>query len=155
MPTVNFGEVEDAEDYTPIPDGKYLCHVERVEETTTQYGDDMWKLWLQVDQGPYAGRNIFDNLVFSAAAMKRVKLFCARAGIDVSGEVELTPETILDRRVFVTVQVEEYEDQEGSIKKRNKVPFAGYESAEETAVAGETAAATEGGEDDGETKIPF
>ena len=70
----------------------------------------MWKLRFEVLDGEYRGRYIFDNMVFSDAALKRVKLICSRLGLDVSGEVELTPEVIMGRKCWVTVETEEYED---------------------------------------------
>ena len=127
MPKIDFSKIEDAHDFTPLPDGKYLCKVSEIEESSTQNGDEMWKLRFEVLEDEYAGRLIFDNLVFSEAAMKRVKLICSRLGIDTSGETELTPETLKDRKCYISVITEEYEDNEGNPKKRNVVPFAGYE----------------------------
>ncbi len=89
----------------------------------------MWGLKFQVSDGEYAGRYIFDNLVFSTGAMKRVKLICSRLGIDVSGKVKLTPELLLGKRVMLTVAIEEYVSEEKGPGKRNSVPFAGYEVA--------------------------
>ena len=122
----------------------------------TRNGDEMWKLRLVVDSGPHRGRYIFDNLVFSAAAMKRVKLICSRLGLDVSHELDLTPALIRGRSCYVTVEAEEYEDQEGITKRRNVVPFAGYECAEGAPAAPSTAAGnTTGAEDDSEEDLPF
>jgi len=96
----------------------------------------------------FTGRFIFDNLVFSEAAIKRAKLICSRLGLDVSGELNLTPSLLKDRRCYISVLTEEYEDNEGKIKKRNIVPFAGYERAN-------VAEAADSGEDDGEENMPF
>ena len=134
MPKIDFSTVEDAQDFSPLPEGKYLCRVAEVEEASTQYGDEMWKLRFVVAKGPCQGRYIFDNLVFSEAALKRVKLVCSRLGLDVSGEVELTPSLIKGKACYVTVETEEYEDAEGATKVRNVVPFAGYERADWTKV---------------------
>jgi len=130
MPKIDFANVDDLDDFTPLPDDDYLCKLAEIEEATTQSGDDLWKLRFEVVEGEYAGRYIFDNLVFSAKALKRAKLICSRLGIDVSGEVDLTPELLLNKVCILTVTTEEYEDSEGKTKKRNVVPFAGYERAE-------------------------
>ena len=130
MPKFNFDDIEDIEQFAPLPVGRYLCHVVEVEEARTKYGDEMWKLRLVVEAGPQRGRYIFDNLVFSDAAMKRVKLVCSRLGLDVAGEIDLEPSAIQGRRCYVTVGIEEYQDQEGTSRRRNVVPFAGYDSAE-------------------------
>jgi len=130
MPKIDFSKVEDVQDYTPLADGKYLCKLSEVEEAETQYGDEMFKLRFEVVQGEHTGRIIFDNMVFSEAAMKRVKLICSRLGLDVSGEIDVKPSMLEGRKCYVSVITEEYEDSEGKTKKRNVIPFAGYERAE-------------------------
>ena len=155
MPKVNFSDVDDVQDYSPLPDGRYLCRLEEANEATTQHGDEMWKLRFAVADGPHKGRLIFDNLVFSPAAMKRAKLICSRLGLDVSQEIDLTPSMLKGRTCFVAVGTEEYQDSEGVSRKRNVVPFAGYENASKG--NGETAppAAARPAEDDGEEGMPF
>ncbi len=127
MPKIDFSTIDDVNDFSPIPPGKYPCEVDQVEESTTQFGDAMWLLRFVVQGGEYVGRYIFDNLVFSEAAKPRVKLFCSRIGLDVSGEIDLKPAMIEGHACAVSVEIEEYEDREGNTKKRNKVPFAGYD----------------------------
>lgn len=156
MPRIDFNNVDDVQDFSPLPEGKYLCRLAEVEEAATQYGDDMWKLRFVVESGPHRGRYIFDNMVFSEAALKRVKLICSRLGLDVSGEIDLTPSLIKGRTCYVTVDIEEYEDQEGNLKKRNVVPFAGYERADQTAPSTPPTKAAQGAqEDDSEEDLPF
>lgn len=156
MPRIDFNNVDDVQDFSPLPDGKYLCRVAEVEEAATQYGDEMWKLRFAVESGPHRGRYIFDNMVFSDAAMKRVKLICSRLGLDISRELDITPALIKGRSCYVTVETEEYEDQEGNAKKRNVVPFAGYERAD-GAPSATTPASEKAGdaEDDSEEDLPF
>lgn len=148
MPKVDFTKVDDVQDFTPIPDGKYPCRLADIEEARTHSGDEMWRMRFQVAEGPHAGRIVFDNLVFSDAAMKRVKLICSRLGIDVSGELDLEPGMLKGRTCLLTVQTEEYEDNEGRPRKRNVVPFAGYERSD-----GPAKAASQ--EDDGEESLAF
>jgi len=155
MPRIDFNNVDDVEDFAPLPDGKYLCRGAEVEEATTQYGDEMWKLRFVVESGSHRGRYIFDNLVFSDAAMKRVKLICSRLGLDISGELDLTPALVKGRSCYVTVETEEYEDQDGNTKKRNVVPFAGYERADQAAISGSAGAGHDVTEDDSEDDLPF
>lgn len=131
MPKVDFSLIDDVQDYTPLPDGKYLCELVHVEEAKTQYDDEMWKLKFRVMKGEHEGRFVFDNLVFSKAAEKRLKLICSRLGLDVSGELDLTTETIKGRTCFITVATEDYKDENDKSKKRNVVPFAGYDHADQ------------------------
>ena len=127
MPKIDFNTVDDAEDFSPLPDGQYLCRLQDVEEALTQHGDEMWKLRFVVAEGEHEDRYVFDNLVFSAAALKRVKLICSRLGLDVSGELDVTPELLQGRSCQITVDTETYEDEAGKTKRRNIVPFAGYD----------------------------
>lgn len=157
MPKVDFNKVDDVQDFSPLAEGKYKVRVAEVEESSTQYGDEMWKLRFAVAEGPCKGRYIFDNLVFSEAALKRAKLICARLGLDVKGEVDLTPSMLKGKTCVLTVEIEEYEDHEGKPKKRNVVPFAGYEKADSptTVAAGSAGGDSESGEDDDESGMPF
>ena len=55
---IDFGQVEDAEDFSPVPDGKYHVRVIGIEEKPTRAGDPMWNLDLEIQEGPHAGRII-------------------------------------------------------------------------------------------------
>ncbi|MCP4573815.1 MAG: DUF669 domain-containing protein [bacterium] len=127
MPRINFDQVNDVDEYSPIPDGEHVVRVVDIESDTTRAGDEMWKLRLQVDGGEHDGRLIFDNLVFSTKAMSRVKLICSSFGLDVSGAVDLDPTMLLEKRALVTTYQEEYEDDRGQAKVANRIPFDGYD----------------------------
>ncbi len=128
MPKIDFSTVEDAKTFVPIPAGEYVVEINSIEETTTSHGDELWKLRLKIHEGPHAGRYVFDNLVFSPKAMKRVKLLCSRLGLDITGEVDLTPRMLRGKQCRVTVDVEDFIDDEGRERKRNNIGFAAYEA---------------------------
>ena len=139
---------------TALPADQYRCRVAAVEEASTQYGDEMWKLRLEVVEGEHAGRYLFDNIAFSTKGLGRVKLVCSRLGIDVSGELDLTPDMLEGREVLVTAEIEDYEDAAGKTKQRNHVPFSGYERVEGPEESCENESSEhENGED--EEGIPF
>ena len=131
MVRMNFPEVPDAKSFMPVPAGKYLCKLVDVNETQTQRGDEMWKLKFEIMDGEYDGRFIFDNMVFSKAAESRVKLICSRLGLETEKELEFYPEDLKGRSCFVIVEIEEYEDNKGRKRMRNRVPFDGYEKIED------------------------
>jgi hypothetical protein len=135
MSKVNFKGIADVQAFEPLPKGTYQCKVEEVEESVTQYGDEMWNLRLVVTGGPHEGRLIFDRIVFSDAALERAKLFCYCLGLDVSGELDLTPDLIRGRTCGVRVKIEKYEDNERRTRLRNVVPFAGYEPRDDALVS--------------------
>jgi len=121
MPKVHFGNVPSPGPALPLPEGEYVCQIQRVERTQTKRGDEMWRLHLVVQHEPYVGRVIKDNLVFSPEAMPRVKNLCESLGIDTSGDVDLVPDKIKSGICRVRVTTEEYQGTE-----KNKVLFLGY-----------------------------
>jgi hypothetical protein len=160
MPKIDFNKIDEVNEFTPLPDGEYPCRLEDIEESATQYGDEMWKLQFAVMSGEHKGRFIFDNLVFSAKALKRAKLICSRLGIDVSGEVELKPAMLIGKTCMLSIETEEYENEDGVLKKRNFVPFAGYERLDEGGAASpspspDSAKAESAPADESEEGLPF
>lgn len=143
MPKLDFSQIEDVQDFAPIPPGKYLCRLVEVEESKTQNDDEMWNVRFEVIEGDQKGRAVFDRLVFSQAAIKRVKLICSRLGLDVSGSLNLTPELVKGKTCYLNVQIEEYLDEEENPKKRNVVPFAGYERADKAAAPAQSGQSAE------------
>lgn len=131
MPRIDFSQVDGVTDFAPLPDGDYLCRLGDIEPDITRSGDAMWRLRWVVESGEFAGRLLFDNLVFSAKAMPRVKLVCESCGLDVSGAVDLEPALLLEKRARISTYVEEYVDDHGTTKARNRIPWHGYSAATE------------------------
>lgn len=151
MPNIDFGNISEAEEFTPVPPGRYLCELIKIEEKSTDNGNEMWNLKFEIKQGDQKGRYIFDRLIFSTAAMPRVKLICSRFGLDVSGEINLDPGMIAGKFIYVTAEKDSYY-KDGKQIPTTKVPFAGYEhfgGGEETAMAAGA------GEDSKEGDLPF
>lgn len=153
MPKIDFSKIEDSPDFTPVPEGKYLVEVVEVEELSTDKGDEQWKLKMEILEGEYCGKFIYDRLFFTDRAYPRLKLVCSRLGIDVSGEMDLEPELLNHRLVFVDVKIEDYE-KDGKTKQKNNVPYAGYEHTSKVVQDRETVPSGESGKNpDGE--LPF
>jgi hypothetical protein len=126
MPRINFATIDSVSDFAPLPDGEYTCVLADIETDITRAGDPMWKLRWTVEGGEHAGRILFDNLVFSAKAMPRVKLVCGSCGLEVTGEVDLEPTMLLGKHARITTFIEEFRDDQGAAKVRNRIPFGGY-----------------------------
>lgn len=131
MPRIDFSQIDGVTDFAPLPDGEYVCRLGDVEPDITRSGDAMWRLRWVVESGEFAGRLLFDNLVFSAKAMPRVKLVCESCGLDVSGALDLEPALLLQKRARIATYVEEYVDDHGTTKARNRIPWHGYSAATE------------------------
>jgi len=67
--TVDFGAVEDTA-FEALPKGMYPCTIAECEFTYSQSkGNPMWTLQLEVSEGEYAGRKLFNHLVFAGAGL--------------------------------------------------------------------------------------
>lgn len=112
--------------FPPVPADEYLCEVVDVEKKFTTKGDEMWRVRFQIVEGSYAGQSIWDNIVFSEAAHDRARLIFSRLGVELrEGVFDYQPRHIEGKRVFITVELEDYEG-----KPQNTVPFAGYRKVE-------------------------
>ena len=133
MPKMDVRKVDEASDYTPIPEGTYPCECDEVKEKTTRSGDEMWSVRWSVVSGEYEGRSFFDNLVFSEGALPRVKLVAKRvAGLDVdSGPIDFEPDHLVGKRAMIEVEINEYTDDNGKLKRNNKPTFGGYDYFDE------------------------
>jgi hypothetical protein len=129
MPKLNFPQIPDAEDYSLIPEGKYRMKVFDVQtDKNSSEGYEMWVLVLEIVEGEFKGRKVFDRIFFhNEKVVSRVKLICHRLGMDVSKSIDLTPRMLLHRQARMKVLIKPYE-KDGEWKKSNKVDFSGYEA---------------------------
>lgn len=128
---INFDQIEGINEFQPVPEGRYQCRVVDVKEAQTSRGYAMWKVRLEIAEGEHAGHALFDRLVFSPAALRRVKRVCQCLGLDTAGKRELTPEMLVGRLCMVHAVVEDYVDPEGETRTSNAVPFDGYAPVED------------------------
>lgn len=129
MPRADFGNVDDAQSFDPLPAGRYTMVVERAVDGASRAGNDMTTLTLSVaacDDASLEGRRVWDRLTWSPKAMPRVKAFLAAAGFDVSGVVEVGAHDLIGCVVDVDVEEDGYKDDSGKWVRTNSVPFAGY-----------------------------
>lgn len=136
---VDLTNTKEADSFTPLPEGWYLCKVsECIRDKDTEKGFEQWKITYQVIEGEQSGRKIWDRIFFSPDAMPRVKLVLKRLGFDVDNKnLEVEPEDLVDRQVKIEVIIDEQKyEEEGHEKKtvRNTVTFAGYEAVEQPTV---------------------
>jgi|CXWL01.1.fsa_nt_gi hypothetical protein len=108
--------------FEPIPTGTYPCKIKEVVPTKTKDGkSDMFKLQLQVNEGEYYKRIIFDQIVFSPKGMTFVKILCGALGYDTSKPFSVEPNDLKGKDVLVDVIQDTYEG-----KPKNVVGMGGY-----------------------------
>lgn len=130
MPKVNFGDVDDAQDFSPAPAGKYPMVVDSIEVRESSGGDEQWALTLLIADGEFEGRKVWDNLTFSPKGVNRVKIAYKAAGYETDHERNCKPKDLEGKAMLVDVVVESYVANDGTEKKRNKVTYAGYHALE-------------------------
>lgn len=129
MPRFDARSVDEAGDFTPIPEGTYPCECQSIETKSTKSGDVMWNIKWRVISGEYEGKIFYDNLVFSEAALSRVKLVAKRVALlDVdSGPVDFETRHLQDKCAMITVEINEYTNDQGKQVRNNKPTFGGYD----------------------------
>ena len=131
MKTIDFSTVRDPNEQSLLPPDRYLAEIERVEEDTSQRGDDVLKLLLRVTDGDHAGAVIFDRLYFTEKAMPRVKLLLKALGISTEESIEVTPALLVGHKCLVDVYVDSFTRNDGSEAQSNAIPYVGYHALDE------------------------
>ena len=131
MKTIDFSNVPDLDEYSPVPEDQYLAEIGKAEYDTTRAGDDYLKIRFYIVDGDHAGAAIFDRVYFSKKAMPRLKLLLEALGISTKESIEVTPALLEGRKCLINVVVESYVKSDGSEAKTNSIPYAGYHKADE------------------------
>jgi hypothetical protein len=152
---LDFDDREQVTDYISVPAGTYLCQITDVRERQTRNDDALWALKLAVTEGEFIGRDAaWDNLVFSSRGLNRVKTVFAALGLPSDGKIQVDPGDLIDKKVFVTVRPAEYLSADGTMIRRNEVPYDGYQAVKE-AVKSDGQAQGEQKEQGFDDSIPF
>ena len=80
MTKVDFSSTPDPVQSDLIPEDWHPCVIRDIDVRTTRKNDPLWALKFEVESGPHEGRAIWDNIVFSKAALPRLKSFCFAIG---------------------------------------------------------------------------
>lgn len=127
---IDFTDTDESA-FEPLPVGEYRLQIANITETTTgenskNPGEPMLKVELDVVDGKYAGRKLFDNLLPTIPSIKgRVMNFLSALGEDTDGELEVDWDDYVGEEVMARVQkkkaTEEF-DEGNKISKYKPVP---------------------------------
>lgn len=114
---VDFNQVEDTA-FEALPKGMYPCTIAECEFTYSQSsGNPMWTMQLEVAEGEYAGRKLFNHLVFAGKGLgitkqnlSRIKPDLLEGPFDPSDEEVIASMLGLSVKARVTVRKYEGED---------------------------------------------
>ena len=127
---VDFGRVEDVQDFASIPAGTYAVRIAEVREGVTKDGSPRWSFRLEVLEGTYVGRTAaWDSISWSERGLRRAKHVLGKLGFDVSGEIEVHGAQLVGLEAVAEITMEEwYDEANGQRQIRPRVPYHGYES---------------------------
>jgi len=100
----NLDKTSSTQEFKPVPDGGYVCVVDKVEFRESKSGNPYLNWTLIVDSGAHEGRWIFKrNMLATAMNMKFLKQDLAACGVDLPEKLsDLQLESLLDRKVKIT-----------------------------------------------------
>lgn len=102
---IDFGTIPATAE--PIPAGTYNCTIVHAGPAISKSGNPMIKLrWRVDDAGEYWHRTIFDNLVFTAAALWRVRQTLEALGYASTFKGEINPENLLGESAMLQITVQ-------------------------------------------------
>ena len=104
------------ETYTAhVAPGTYRAEVSDFEETTSKAGNVMFVVYLEITEGPHAGRQIIDRLPQTERAMFRSAAFLQALGVKIAKKkIALNPKSLIGRPVDIVV--EDGEPYNGKVK---------------------------------------
>lgn len=113
---INFTKVSDEEvTYELLAEGRYILEVDKVEEKTTNNGNDYWLITYKTEDN----QKVFDSLFFTDKTLNRVKKCFKCLGLDVDGEFDYDPDDIVGCKMNGSVIIEDYTDKNGNQKQKN------------------------------------
>ncbi len=135
---IDFSAVDDAQDYTNVPEGVYACRVAEVRPGWTQGGDSRWALKLEITAGPFAGRTAaWDGITWGDRGLRRTKFVLGKFGFDTAGRLNVEPNDLVGCTAYVELRQEERIDPSNGVRTiRMRVPFLGYASDPTSLAAG-------------------
>lgn len=129
--TVDLSGVDENEGFEVLPKGVYSVIVESAEYKKSQAGNQMISLMLGVEDGEYANRKLFTNIVFSPKSNAMAKGMIKALGLQRLIESPFNPadpEFVAEfngARARAQVTIEKYEDRDQNRVKGLKVATEG------------------------------
>nr|DAV35872.1 MAG TPA: Protein of unknown function (DUF669) [Caudoviricetes sp.] len=88
-----------------VPAGTYRARVNDFEETESKAGNAMFVVYLEIIDGPYAGKQIIDRLPQTEKAMFRSAAFLQALGVKIAKKrIALNPKSLIGRPVDILVE---------------------------------------------------
>ena len=102
-------------------EGKHKAKISKVEETTSQGGNDMFKVTFEVVAGPSKGCRVIENYPLIDTALWKLKSLLQAIGMKADGRVQIDLDKMEGKDLEIVVFYEEYNGQDrAKISETNK-----------------------------------
>ena len=102
-------------------EGKHKAKISKVEETTSQGGNDMFKVTFEVVAGPSKGCRVIENYPLIDTALWKLKSLLQAIGMKADGRVQIDLDKMESKVLEITVFYEEYNGQDrAKVSETNK-----------------------------------
>ena len=119
-------DMSKVESFKRCSEGVHTAKIVEVQENTTQAGDDMLIMVLEVINGDSKGARVYDNFVLTEKALWKLKQLLQAIGMKCDGKIVLDLDKLVGRVCEITVYHEEYNgktkariDEYSAIKHQN------------------------------------
>jgi len=130
MKVEDLTEVPEEPTSTLVPEGLYSVIVTDAEEKTSSKGTQGIGLDLEITEGSEKGRAVWDTAWVTEKAMWRVKKMLSALKYEIpEGEFDLNTADLIGRRMFVSVEHEEY-DGKTRARVADMLPQDGWDPAD-------------------------
>mgnify|MGYP001165762004 CR=1 FL=1 len=98
--------------FTPVPEGEYVCYVYNVEPKTFRTGSEGFSITYNIGEGPHQGRKIFDNIVLTENARWKLAQFWKAMTNEQAPEIDTDElKNFVGRKVIVRVGIDQSRNQ--------------------------------------------
>lgn len=108
-------DMSKVESFKRCSEGIHTAKIVEVQENTTQAGDDMLTMVLEVIKGDSKGARVYDNFVLTDKALWKLKQLLQAIGMKCDGKIVLDLDKLVGRVCDIAVYHEEYN---GKLKAR-------------------------------------
>ena len=100
------------ESFNKPAEGTHAAKVKKVEETTSQGGNDMFKVTFEVTSGPSKGCRVIENYPLIDTALWKLKSLLQAVGMKAEGRVQIDLDKLEGKALEIDVFYEEYNGQD-------------------------------------------
>lgn len=100
------------ESFNKPAEGTHNAKVKKVEETTSQGGNDMFKVTFEVTSGPSKGCRVIENYPLIDTALWKLKSLLQAVGMKAEGRVQIDLDKLEGKALEIDVYYEDYNGQD-------------------------------------------